>query len=127
MIVSYACMVCRTKYSNKKEAAEREKKPLEPRTFKLGDRVSNIEPRMCAGPKEKPYIFKGTITKISGPEAPDYEYEIKWLGGKRERLNSHVFYYEVSYTCPNCNKKTKASYYAPELKRLQKIESPAHR
>jgi hypothetical protein len=56
------------------------------------------------------------VTRIIGPEPPDYEYETKWLGSKTERLNAHVFMYQVKFRCPHCEEIREARYYAPELK-----------
>ena len=46
----------------------------------------------------------------------DYEYSVKWLSSYG--LDSHIFQYEVEYTCPTCNKQHGHLYYAPEICRL---------
>lgn len=111
----YMCSVCRTKYPNKKEAARCEKRTCEKKSFSIGDTVRNIEPRTCWMNSEE-YIFSGKVVRILGPKPSDYEYEVKWLGGKAERINAHVFQYEVEFNCPHCKEKEQARYHAPELK-----------
>lgn len=113
--VFYRCSGCKTKYANKKEALLCEKRILEKKVFNVGSRVKNIETRVCQK-KQKRYFFSGIVTRIVGPELPDYEYEVKWLGGKEERLNAHVFVYQVKFRCPKCKETKCCRYYAPELK-----------
>lgn len=91
--------------------------PVETKVFGIGSRVKNVEKRQCTR-ERKPYTFSGVVTKIVGPEAPDYEYEVKWLGGKSERLGSHVFQYQVRFTCPHCKEIREHRYYAPELRKI---------
>jgi len=117
--VFYRCSRCKTKYTNKAEALRCEKRTLETKVFKVGNPVKNIEPRFCRI-KQKEYFFSGTVTRIVGPEPSDYEYEVKWLGGKKERLNAHVFMYQVEFHCPRCKKTKRARYYAPELKLISR-------
>ena len=117
------CGVCKTKYSSTKkgralkEAKQCASRILEKKVFKLGDPVTNLEPRNCFG-GGKSYYFRGRVIKIIGPEPSDYETEVKWLGGKQERVNGHVFQYEVEYICPRCEKTKTMLYYAPELKNI---------
>lgn len=113
----YVCSKCKTKHSSKRVAEQCERMSIEKKAFRIGDRVRNIEQRMCNA-KDKTYIFSGKIIKIIGPEPSDYEYEMKWLGGKRERVNAHVFQYEVEFKCPHCGEKGEHLYYAPELKKI---------
>lgn len=113
------CSVCRTEYPNKKTAARCEKRIREKKVFLIGDKVRNIEPRTC-GLMGKVYVFSGRIVKILGLKPSDYEYEVKWLGGKAERVNGHVFEYEVAFNCPHCKEKRSEYYYAPELKLIRR-------
>jgi len=119
----YQCGRCRTKYEhrNEKIAKKIAKKcasmPNEKKVFKKGDRVTSIEPRSCfLGRGNGTYRFKGAVTKIVGPEPPDYEYCIKWL---KKFPKEHMFLYEITYKCPNCGEKKKARYFAPELKKIK--------
>lgn len=111
--VLYQCRICRTKYSSGRAAAACEAKGREPRVFRRGDHVRAREPRQCFD--QSPYVMSGTVIKVIGPQAPDLEYEVKWLGGRRERLHNHVYRYEVWYKCPICGKSKTARYYGPEL------------
>ncbi len=115
----YICSKCRTQYSSKKNASRCEKRIREEKFFCVGDMVQNIEPRTCQL-KNKNYIFSGKIIKILGPIPSDYEYEAKWLGGKSERLNAHVFVYQVKFLCPHCKKTKETRYYTPELKYIDR-------
>ena len=117
MVVEYQCSVCGTKYTNKKDALKCAKMPCEQKIFKIGDLVTNTEELRCACGR-KPYLFEGKIIGISRPQAPDEEYEKKWLGWKKERLTSHVFLYEVSYECPVCHIEENRVFFAPELKKI---------
>ena len=113
--VLFVCSKCRTKYSSKKEATRCEKRIREKKAFCVGDAIQNIEPRTCQI-KQRDYIFFGKIVRITGPKPSDYEYEVKWLGGKSERINGHVFHYDVEFNCPHCGEKRQGWYYAPELR-----------
>jgi hypothetical protein len=117
-VVLYRCSVCSTDYTNKRDAEKCELRTLEKKTLSIGDRVTNIEPRSCSMGHYKPYVFKGRIVKIVGPMASDYEYEVKWLGGKR--INSHVFHFQVKFKCPHCKETREERYFAPELKKLSR-------
>ena len=110
----YMCSVCGTKYPNKKTAARCEKRTREKKAFVIGDKVRNIEPRIC-GLMGEVYVFSGRVVKILGPKPSDYEYEVKWLGGKEKRVNGHVYLYEIEFKCPHCKEKRNEYYYAPEL------------
>ena len=118
-ITLYQCPICKTKYSNASDAKKCEARILEEKKFKIGDPVTNIEPRQCWNRDKRQYKFKGTIVQILGPLLPGEEYENKWLGGNSERLNSHVWQYEVEYICPRCQEKEMHRYYAPEIKKLE--------
>mgnify|MGYP001604770733 CR=1 FL=1 len=111
----YLCSKCKTRYPNKKDAARCEKRTREKKTFRVGDKIQNIEPRTCQI-KQRNYIFSGRVLRILGPKPSDYEYEVKWLGGEKERINGHVFQYEIEFNCPRCGEKRQERYYAPELK-----------
>ena len=115
------CSVCKTKYKSKSEPKAVEKalqcknRSLEEKIFKKGDLVTNVELRTCSITGGK-YYFKGKVVRVLGPMLPDYEYEVKWLGGVSSRVNGHVFQYEVSFMCPHCKEARKEFYYAPLLK-----------
>ena len=112
--IIYTCGICHTDHSSKAAAQKCESMPIEERGYKIGDRVRNIEPRTC-NKKDKPYHFTDKVVKIIGPIPFDFEYEVKWLGGRG--LNQHVFQYEVSFSCPQCGEKRRERYYAPELQK----------
>lgn len=114
----FYCEICNTKYENPKKAGECEKRKIEKKEFKLGDWVRAKEDRMCMCRGNTEYICIGRIVKIIGPLPPDFEYETKWLGGKPERLNNHVWQYEIGYRCPVCEEYKRARYYAPEIKKV---------
>lgn len=116
-ITLWQCGICKTKYKTETHARLCQDRFLEKKKFAVGDRVTNKERRVCSKTNTQ-YTFTGTVISIQGPEPADGEYERKWLGEKRERLNSHVFSYEVEYRCPQCNKKKSALYYAPELEKI---------
>jgi hypothetical protein len=109
----YVCDICRTSYSNKREAEQCERRKREKKAFHLGDIVKAGERRMC-NIKNKSFPCSGKIVRIVGPKPADEEYELKWLGGKIERLQSHVYEYEVKYVCI-CGQTQRDRYYAPEL------------
>lgn len=119
-----SCSVCKTKYRSKDKskavgkALQCQKRPLEKKIFKKGDAVTNIELRTCSI-TGRAYYFKGKIARILGPMLAYYEYEVKWLGGIPNRVNGHIFQYEVSFICPHCKEKRLEIYYAPLLR-------PAH-
>lgn len=115
---TFQCSICKTEYYKKSDAKKCEKRKLEEKKFKKGDLVFAYEPRQCSRNNYKPHKVRGEVVKILGPEASDEEYENKWLGGSPERLNSHVFQYEVKYTCPICDEKRGALYYAPEIDKI---------
>jgi len=112
--VLYQCRVCRTKYGDRRTAASCEAKPVEPARFKVGDRVTARERRTCQ--LGRAYVMTGKVIAVHGPQPPDEEYEIKWLGCRAERLGSHVRQYEVHYRCPRCGRIKTALYYGPELR-----------
>ena len=119
--IFYQCSVCKTKYANKKEALKCELRTLEKKVFEIGNYVKNIEPRFCQM-RQKYYFFSGKITKITDPELPDVEYETRWLMNKKERLNAHVFLYQVKFRCPHCKETREERYYAPELQFNEKSQ-----
>jgi len=112
----WICSKCNTGYNSKKEARRCERGNVEKKIFAVGDLVTNRELRFCLSVPRRGYYFRGMVTKIIGPMPCDMEYEIKWLEGKAERLDSHVFEYRVRYRCPRCRKNMVVQYYAPELK-----------
>jgi len=114
-VVHFQCSVCKTKYISKAQAEKCEKRPNEQSAFKEGDKITAFELRYCQTGRK--YRMKGVIRKMS-LRVPDAEYEMKWLGGKRERLSSHVWEYLVEYRCPGCKEIQTHPYYAPELKRI---------
>lgn len=118
-ITLYKCSVCKQTYSNKKEAAHCEDRIREKKLFRVGATVRNKEPRFCQI-KSKHYRFSGKIVRILGPKPSDYEYETKWLGGKRERVNGHIFLYEVKFCCPYCKEIRREQYHTPELLRIRR-------
>ncbi len=117
----YQCKICKTKHSKQKACQECEEKKVEAKRFKIKDVVRVIELRTCMT-KDKNYSVVGKVVKIIGPMPADSEYEQKWLGGKSERINSHVFRYRVEFRCPHCKEKRSDEYYAPELKKPKKTE-----
>ena len=118
-VVTYKCDICRTEYGKAGDAKKCEKRSLEVKVFIKNDRVSNIEPRTCSI-HDKNYIFRGKVVRIVGPMASDFECEVKWLGAVLERVNSHVFHYQVKFKCPHCKEVRENRYFAPELKKLSR-------
>ena len=114
-VTIFQCGICRTEYDKASDAQKCEKRILEVKAFAKGDMVSNIEPRTCG---IKNYIFKGRVVRIVGPMASDYEYEVKWLRAIADRVNGHVFHYQVKFTCPCCKETREERYLAPELKKI---------
>ncbi len=117
IVRSYQCRVCHNVYKNKEDAKKCEARILERQEFKKDDLVRNVEQRFC---NHKPYIFDGKVVEVFGPVPSDYDYEVRHLGGKRERLNGHIFRYLARYTCPRCLKTKEAMYYGPELRKKEK-------
>ncbi|PJE50671.1 MAG: hypothetical protein COV29_02965 [Candidatus Yanofskybacteria bacterium CG10_big_fil_rev_8_21_14_0_10_36_16] len=116
-VVTYKCSLCEAEYQKASEAEKCESRILEEKVFKVGDKVENIELRFCAA-CDITYRFKGKVVKVIGPVASDYEYEAKWLKGAPERLNGHVFQYQVRFECPHCHRTREERYFAPELKKI---------
>lgn len=113
-ITLYQCSVCKTNYPKASEAKACENMPIEKLAFKIGDKVEAFEPRHCKnGPL---FTFQGKIVKVSKPVLADEEYETKWLGGKKERLYSHIHEYKAKGICPHCGEIVTHIFYAPELK-----------
>jgi transcription elongation factor Elf1 len=119
IIKTYHCDICNTGYPSQAKAKQCEKLSLETPIAKIGDPVRLIDQRQC-GLSSKKYIAKGKITEIFGPFPPDQEYELKWLGGSKQRLESHVLQYLVTFTCPHCNEVREHPVYAPEFVALNK-------
>ena len=119
-VVSYQCETCGTKYRKESSAVNCEKRKLERKIFKIGEQVKNTTPRNCYNGKN--YYFDGIVIDIRGPVPCDDEYEILILGGKEERMNSHVYQYEVKYVCPICKNIKTALLYAPQLKSMEIVK-----
>ena len=119
--VSYQCETCGRKYHNELSAVNCEKRKLERKIFKIGELVKNTTARQCHNGKN--YYFDGTVIDIRGPIPSDDEYEILILGGKEERMNSHVYQYEVKYVCPICKKIKTALLYSPQLKSTEIVKN----
>jgi hypothetical protein len=111
-VTFYRCEVCGSDHKQRASAKKCESMPVEARIFKVGDSVRAVAPRICG---RRWYACFGTIVAIGLPQAPDEDYEARWLGGRRERLGSHTILYCVEYTCPICRRVKEAKYYAPEL------------
>lgn len=120
-VVSYQCETCGTKYPRKLSAIGCEKRKLETKVFKLGERVKNTTARQCHNGKN--YYFEGVVIGVRGPVPSDDEYEILILGGKKERMNNHVYQYEVEYVCPVCQNIKTALLYAPQLKSMEIVKN----
>ncbi len=116
--ITYQCSICKTEYPSKRAAEKCEKRILEQKAFAKKDKVRNFERRTCSK-DQKTYLFKGKVVKIIGPLASNHEYEVKWLGGKPERINGHVFLYQVRFKCPRCHQTQEEQYYAPELIKIK--------
>lgn len=116
----YICQTCKTRYSSKKSAQQCESRKMEEKSFKVGYKVKNKEPRFCYlnDGRGKGYVFNGVVTHVIGPLPADKEYELKWL--QRGMVNYHVFKYEVSYKCPRCKEQKSFRYYAPELELISR-------
>ena len=112
-IIRYQCRVCRKKHTTENAARYCEARPVENKAFILGQVVRVIERRECSG---RPYFAKGVVTSITGPTLPDRDYEIRWLGAKPERLNGHIFMYEIKFFCPRCKRPKKVVAFTPELR-----------
>lgn len=111
----FQCEVCGTKYRTEKQAKQCEARKNEKKVFKKGDLVKVIESYVCShGRREKIFQPKGVVVSVIGPMPSDYEYEKKWLGEKPERLNGHVYVYEVLYQCV-CGSMRGQVYRTPEL------------
>lgn len=112
---SFQCEVCGTKYSTKKQALKCENRTKENKIFKKGDVVRGLEYYLCDhGKKESKFLPEGRVAVVIGPTLPEYEYEIKWLGGKAERINGHIYLYDVTFKCL-CGKVRSDLFRTPEL------------
>ncbi len=107
----YQCEVCKSWYQGKKQALTCEKMPVEEKKHKLGSRVKAIEQHECNCGRK--YLPEGKIVRVLGPEPFDYEYETKWLRGRG--VDTHVFVYEVNFSCPKCHDKKSKHFYYPEI------------
>ena len=112
---SFQCEICKTKYRTAKQALECEARIKEKKVFKIGDVVRGYECHVCSHEgADRNFLPEGKIVKILGPMVPDYEYEVKWLDGRPERINGHVYLYEVIYKCL-CGKPRGCQYRNPEI------------
>ncbi len=112
---SFQCEVCGHRYHTQNQALRCEVRIKEKKVFNKGDLVKGIERHVCDHWSGDKYFQPiGKITKILGPMRPDYEYETKWLGGKPERINGHIYLYEVTYLCW-CGKTRSYLYRTPEI------------
>lgn len=117
---SFQCEVCGTKYRTANQAKKCEARVQEEKVFGKMDVVRILECRICSHMgKDRPCRSFGRIEKVIGPMLPDYEYEVKWLGGKAERLNGHVYLYLVRYLC-KCRRVRADIFRAPELRLLKR-------
>lgn len=116
-VVHYQCEVCGNKYNNADKAKECEQRVAEEKKFSVGQEVRALEPRGCFRIEKPLYRVQGKVVDISDPLCPDFEYEVKWLGGRR--INWHVFQYTVEYACPHCQEVRSEIYYAPELEAVK--------
>ncbi len=112
---SYQCEVCGTKYRTEEQALKCEARTKEKKTFKRGDAVRGYECHVCShGKRDKNFLPEGKVVKTMGPMLPDYEYETKWLNSRSERINGHIYLYEVAYPCL-CGKPRRHLYRTPEI------------
>lgn len=113
----YKCKKCKIggRYKSKVKALKCETLPIEPKLFRVGDKVTWREKRTCQS-YNKNYSLRGKVTKISGPMLPDEEYNLKWLGA--ELSNKHVFEYLVKWQCRYCKEKMDGLFYGMELIKL---------
>lgn len=111
IIRSYQCSICKTKYRTPKLAEACETMPVEPKKFKIGEKVRWRELKECHCGKV--HFPKGKITKIKGPLVADEEYNHKWLGGALSGM--HAYYYLVAWKCPRCKEPHDQFFYSPEL------------
>jgi hypothetical protein len=116
--VLFKCEICNSPYLTEDEASKCEGRIIEKKTLSVGDKVQSVEPRKC-DIKNKRYFFVGEIIKIIGPFPSDYEYEMKWLGSRCDKINGHVFTYRVEFRCPYCGLLRTHDYYDPELKLIR--------
>lgn len=110
--VSYQCEKCERKYRTPTKAQECESQPVEPKKFKVGDRVSWREAKEC-GQAGRNYFINAIVTKVIGPTLPDEEYNIKWLQG--HLAGKHVYEYLLNWNCPYCTTEHAGVYYGIEL------------
>jgi hypothetical protein len=114
-VVVYRCKICRTDYKTIRGAMKCEALPVEPKKFKIGDEVKSRGLHVCdKARKEKYFLPKGRVVKITGPALIGWEYS--WLG--REFLNQHVYQYVVEYKCP-CGEIREDEFYFPQLKLIK--------
>ncbi|MEK7608328.1 MAG: hypothetical protein AAB495_02010 [Patescibacteria group bacterium] len=121
-IVWYQCEVCKTRHPSKKEALRCEKKPVEEKIFSLGDTVQLNRFVYCHNLQHPSQKFRavGRIVRVRKPEPADEDYENRYLGGKRERKQSHVLSFEIKYKCPFCKKEKDALCLTPEMELVKK-------
>lgn len=114
-VISYQCETCGTKYRTAEQALKCEARIKEKQVFKRGDFFRAYERHVCNHKgRDKEFLPGGMVIKVLGPMLPDYEYEVKWLGSRPERLNGHVYQYEVEYQC-SCGRPRFTLYWTPEI------------
>lgn len=87
-VVTYQCSVCRTEYTNKKEATACEKIPIQKPQFKKGDTAWFTDVRTCCSGYYYPTM---KVVRIIGPAKSDHS-----------ELGGHLFIYRTRYRCPRC-------------------------
>ena len=112
---SFQCEICGHGYPTKSQALKCEARVKERRKFRKGDLVKGHELYVCVdGKKKNKFLPEGRITIVIGPTLPEYEYEVKWLGARPERLNGHIYLYEVTFECL-CGRTRSNVFRTPEL------------
>lgn len=113
--IAHQCGICKTRYPNKKEAMQCERMPVEKRKFRVGDIVNVHEERQCLTHQRYYRVRKAKVIGIFGPQSFDYEYTVKWLGGRG--VGTHVYQYEVAFLRACCKDVHTHLYYAPEIQK----------
>lgn len=114
-VTSYKCDVCKTSYTNRKEAMRCEAKPVEKKLFEIGDRVVCRVVHVCNCQGFQKFKFKpvGKIVRVLKPEPMDGE-DNKWVQ-RPDALEIHAYQYEIKFRCPKCRGKRGYVAYTPEL------------
>ncbi len=115
-VIKYQCKVCGMKYKTSAAAKKCEARILENKKAKIGDRVHVYQTRECHVLYQVPDTAK--VVKIIGPMLPWEDYEIRHLHGRPERLNSHIFQYEIEYISPCCKEVHRIPCFAPEFDKV---------